>query len=285
MPNRRAAWLAPLLAAASPLALATENGTATFPRGGDDFLIAAMPPPGNYAIFYANHYSAEHVQVSAFTPRVDWIKPVEWLGADRWGTLVAVPYLDIDLSLSPTLGEHRAGLGDFTLGNGLHWTIGSFQTVMAFDVIAPTGRYDASHLVNTSRNTWGARLSHMGTWLEGPWDISYRIHYDYETKNRDTGYHSGGSVYFSYALDRAVTPSTRIGVIGYAGRQVVDDTGPGAPPDGNRLRANGFGAAILQVLPNGWAVTAKVFHESSATNGPRGNHAWVYVGGPLGNSR
>jgi hypothetical protein len=48
-------------ALAPMLACATENGTTAFPNGGEDFLVAAMPPPGWYGILYLNRYSAGQV--------------------------------------------------------------------------------------------------------------------------------------------------------------------------------------------------------------------------------
>ena len=86
-------WLWPLatgVAFAPAFACATENGTTAFPNGGEDFLVAAMPPPGWYGMLYLNRYSAAEVldgsghiavpgfdlRVHAVTPRLDWVKPV-----------------------------------------------------------------------------------------------------------------------------------------------------------------------------------------------------------------
>src|ERR1043165_8744858 len=87
------------LAIATGTACATEHGTTAYPSGTDDFLVAAMPPPGFYGIAYLNRYRAEGLRVDALALRVDWVKPVTILGADRWGTLVILPLLDIDLSI------------------------------------------------------------------------------------------------------------------------------------------------------------------------------------------
>ena len=112
--------------------------------------------PGFYSIVYATRYSADHLagsegdvplehfrlRVNAIAPRIDWVKPVSWLGADRWGTLLILPFLDIDLELSPVpgvrLGGTTRGAGDLAFGNGLHWTLGDFQLVNAVDIVAPT---------------------------------------------------------------------------------------------------------------------------------------------------
>jgi hypothetical protein len=295
--NRRLPALALAAFLALPV-LATEGGVTTFPRGGEDFLVAAMPPPGWYALLYANRYTADRiagpegdlpvdgfrVRVNAVTPRLDWVKPVDRLGADRWGTLLILPLLDIDLAVptpAGSLARSARGAGDLTFGNGLHWTLGDYQMVNAVDLVVPTGRYDAARLANPGGNAWVIRLSHMGTWLTPHADISYRLNYDAAFENPDTHYRSGRTMYLNLAAGWRATPGTTIGVAGYVLRQVTDDSGPGAPPGGNRLRAQGLGPAVKLFLPGGINVTAKYFREGSARNGPRGESAWIYAALPL----
>ena len=209
-----------------PLGLrATENGTTAFPNGAEDFHVAAMPPPGWYGWVTCNQYTADtladdtghmpfhsfELKVNALVPRLDWIKPVSILGADRWGTLLILPLLDLDLALSPvpgvTVRGSKRGLGDFTLGNGLHWTFRNFEMVNALDVSVPSGTYAASALVNPGLNRWVFRLNHMGTWRPAPdWDISYRAMWDYNARNPDTNYRSGQTVYLNWGIGWKPTP-------------------------------------------------------------------------------
>lgn len=89
-------WL--MAGACAPLAaLATESGTTAFPNGGEDFLVAAMPPPGWYGFVYFNHYRADRLadnggrmavpqfkfKADVVAWRLDWVKPASILGADR----------------------------------------------------------------------------------------------------------------------------------------------------------------------------------------------------------
>src|SRR5258708_326111 len=279
---------------------ATEGGTTSFPNGGEDFLVAAMPPPGFYSQVYAPRSGAAglagtagdvalerfELTVKALTPRFDWVKPVSLLGADRWGTLVILPYLDIDLALSRAPGVQvngsRKGFGDLTFGNGLHWSLGAFEMVNALDVVVPTGSYDRARLVNTGRNQWVLRANHMGTWFPTPqWDVSYRVHWDRNFENPDTRYRSGQTAYLNLAIGWKPAAATTIGIPGYALRQAAGDRGPGGPADGNRLAARGFGPGVKHFFPGAVSVTAKYFRETAARNGPRGDSFWLYAGFPL----
>jgi hypothetical protein len=280
-------------------ASATENGTTSFPSGGEDFLVAAMPPPGFYGIVYGNRYRADHVagesgdlpldrfdlRVNAIALRLDWVKPVTIFGADRWGTLLVLPLLDVDLAIQPvpgvTIAGSRRGVGDLVMGNGLHWTFDRYHAILAADVVFPTGRYDTHETVNLGRNQWVLRLNHMGTWFPSEhWDISYRLHTDINFRNPDTGYRSGRTAYLNLAAGWKPGPATTVGVSSYILKQLSDDRldGQRVGPDGNRLAVRGIGPAVKHFFSNGAFLTASFYRESGARNGPRGDNLWVYVG-------
>jgi hypothetical protein len=282
--------------------LATEGGTTAFPNGGEDFLVAAMPPPGVYGWITYNQYSAGRVtdadgqmpvhdfslRVHALVPRLDWVKPVSILGADRWGTLLVMPVLDLDLKLSPVPGVSvqgaKRGAGDLTMGNGLHWTFANFEMVNAIDVAAPTGAYNSGNLVNPGQNRWVIRLNHMGTWRPTPtWDVSYRLHWDYNFRNSATDYRSGQTVYLNWAVGWKPSPPLTIGVAGYSLRQITDDRQGGqvVGPDGNRVSVDGLGPCVKYFLPNHVMLTAKYFQEFRARNHPKGRQFWFQVTVPF----
>jgi len=229
------------------------------------------------------------LRVNALVPRLDWVKPVSVLGADRWGTLFVVPMLDLDLALSPvpgvTVKGRKRGLGDLTIGNGLHWTFPTFDMVNAVDVVVPTGNYDAADFVNPGQNKWVFRLNHMGTWHPAPaWDVSYRLHWDYNFSNSATDYHSGQTVYLNWAIGWKPRPQMTVGLAGYYLRQVTDDRQAGhvVGPDGNRTRVDGIGPCVKYFLPNHVMLTAKYFREFNARNHPEGDQFWLQVTVPLG---
>jgi hypothetical protein len=254
-------------------------------------------------MLYANRYRADsladdggHMSLQSFdlkvnvaALRLDWIKPVSLLGADRWGTLLFMPVIDLDLALSPVPGVlvkgAKRGLGDFTLGNGLHWIFPKFEMVNAVDLVAPVGAYDATDPANPGQNRWVVRLNHMGTWHPTPeWDVSYRLHWDDNFNNSDTGYRSGQTLYLNWAVGWKPTPPLTVGLAGYFLRQLTADRQAGhmVGPDGNRVRVDGIGPCVKYFLPNHVMLTAKYFRESNVRNHPRGGQFWFYVAVPLG---
>ena len=293
-----ACWLVGL-----PRLAGTENGTTAFPNGAEDFLVADMPPPGFYGWLTSNRYTADRVadnsgsmslpsfdlRVDAVVPRMDWVKPTSLLGSDRWGTLFILPLLDLDLTLSPAPGVsvkgRSRGLGDFVIGNGLHWTFPAFSMVNALDVVFPTGDYDALAPVNPGLHRWVIRLNHLGTWHPTPaWDLSYRLHWDYNFKNPATDYLSGQTVYLNWAIGWKPRPPLTVGLAGYCLRQITDDrqSGQAVGPSGNRTQVEGVGPCVKYFLPNHVMLTAKYFHEFHARNHPVGEQFWAYFVVPLG---
>jgi hypothetical protein len=295
--------LVPVFLLLLPLAAsATENGNTGFPNGVEDYMAANMPPPGLYSLTYYNRYTANsvadndgnmdldsfHLTVNAVTQRIDWVRPVSFLGADRWGTLVLLPWADLDLSLSPAPGVvlrgSARGLGDLQMGNGLHWTFPNFEAIMALDVGFPTGAYDPTDLVSPGLNHWFIRFNTLGTWRPAPdWEFSYRLLTDINFRNPATDYTSGETVYLNWAAGWKPSPPITLGIAGYVLRQVTDDHQYGriVGPDGNRVAVDGIGPCLKYILPSHVILTAKYFHEFDVRNHPVGNQIWLYVIVPL----
>jgi hypothetical protein len=285
---------------AAPPAWPAEFGKIAINDGIDDFLLAAMPPPGTYGVMYLARYTSNYLAnnlgnsavdhfsltVNAATPRFDWIKPVSVLGADRWGTLILAPYLDVDARISPVpglnLADSKRGFGDLTIGNGLHWTLGDYQMVNGLDVVFPTGSFDAARLVNLGLNHWTVRLNHLGTWFPRPeWEISYGLRWDYNFENPDTHYTTGQIGYGELTAAWLPTPELRLGVIGVAMRQLTGDAGPGAPSGGNKYSVSAVGFGGNYALPGGVFITAKYLKELEAKNAPRGQLFQISIAFPI----
>ena len=297
---RRWCFTMAILSAFAPAARSAEFGKIAVNDGVDDFLIAAMPPPGIYGIVYLTRYTSSFLAdnsgnsavdrfdltVNAVIPRFDWVKPVNILGADRWGTLFLVPYLDVNATVAPApgaqLSDSRRGFGDVTIGNGLHWTLGNYQMNNAFDVVCPTGSFDATRLVNLGLDHWTVRLNHLGTWFPLPdWEISYAARWEYNFENADTKYKTGQVAYAELAAAYLPTPELRLGVIGVVIQQLSGDSAQAIPPGGNKYFQDAVGLGANYALPGGVLITAKFLKELEAKNATRGQLLQLSVAFPI----
>jgi hypothetical protein len=286
--------------AAMPTAWAMEFGKPSVNDSVDDFLLAAMPPPGTYGIVYLSRYTSNFLAdnagnssvnnfkltANAIIPRADWIRPTSILGADRIANAIVAPYLNVNVKLSPApdveLSDSKSGFGDIAILSGLHWTIGNYQMLNGVDVICPTGSFDATRLVNLGLNHWTVRLNHFGTWApQDQWEISYGLRYDYNFENQETHYTSGQMGYVEAAVAYLPTPDLRLGVIGVLIRQLNDDSGPTAPRGGNKYSVNALGFGGNYALGHGVFVTAKYVDELAAKNAARGQLVEVYLAFPF----
>ncbi|HEY9109431.1 MAG TPA: transporter, partial [Roseateles sp.] len=148
------------------LAHAAEGGGSNYPRGVENYLVGAVPPPGLYVLGYGNVYSADRlndqdgnqipipgfkVDAVAAVVRTVWSTPYQALGGNIVFHGIA-PLVDLKVSAGGG-SQHKTGLGDVTLGIGLatHYSP-QFHTALGLDFVLPTGGYDKTNLANIGRN-------------------------------------------------------------------------------------------------------------------------------------
>lgn len=94
---------------------ATELGGSSYPMGAENYLSAAMPPPGFYKMVYATRYTANKlkdgngntlpidfkVTATAIAPRFVWVTDKIFLGGQvAYGAVV--PLVNLDISVNGT---------------------------------------------------------------------------------------------------------------------------------------------------------------------------------------
>lgn len=67
------------------------------------------------------------------------------------------------------------------------------------------------------------------------------------------------------------------GVGGYMRQQFTDDSGTGAPANGNTAKAFAFVPSIKYENANHWFITAKLKQETGVQNAAQGTAPWVKV--------
>lgn len=287
-----AAGLALALGMANPAA-ATESGGGHYPNGAEDFMVGALPPPGDYFLNYLSWYSADSfrdsngdklfnsfdLDVVANTLRFIHVTDRKILGGN-WAVHLFVPLVNVDVSrrvvaAAPEVSDSNFGLGDvifdpFILGwHGKEWHV-----TTGIDIYAPTGKFDADDLANIGRNYWTFEPILAFTYLSaGGVEASIKLMYDFNTENDDTNYLSGQEFHFDYTLGYHTGPWA-LGVGGYYYQQTTNDELNGQTfLDGFKGRVFAIGPQAKYDYKN-MAFTLKYLAETGAENRPEGNTLW-----------
>jgi hypothetical protein len=272
------------------VAHATEGGGGAYPNGAEDFMVGALPPPGNYFINYFNYYAADKfksnsgatingfdLKVAADVSRFIHVTDKQFLGAS-WAMHAFIPLVYMDVKLDPPMApfkmeDSRGSLGDiivdpFILG----WHGANWHAVTGVDIYLPTGNYDKHRLANVGRNYWTFEPIIAATFLPGAgFDISAKLMYDINTENNDTDYKSGQEFHADFAVGKKMGDFTA-GLAGYYYQQVTEDKAD-ADNELDKGRVIGLGPVLKYDYKN-MSFTLKYMAETEAKNRPSGDNFW-----------
>jgi hypothetical protein len=288
--------LAASVLAAAAAAHATEGGGSTYAHGTENFMVGAVPPPGVYAMVYANHYSADQmndasgrdlgipgfkVKATAFAPRLVWVPGHKFMGGDLVTHLIA-PLVDVKVS---ALGasQSKSGLGDMTVGVGLGYHHSpQLHSAVALDLILPTGDYDKNNLANIGRNYASIEPVYVLTYVDPKgFNGDLRIGYLVNRRNKDTNYASGDELHLDYAAGWGLGNGWTMGVGGYLRQQTGLDEKDGVKLPNSKTSGMAIGPNLKYDSGKGWFVTAKWQFETKVKNGTEGNALWLKAVFPL----
>ena len=273
-----------------PEARATEGGGGVYPNGGQGFLAGALPPPGLYFIEYLQHYSADalmdgggnkvpvpfKLNVSAAVSRFLYQSDIPLLGG-HLGAYVFLPLLHVSADTGLGSGS-KSGLGDISAGPFVSWHFGkNLHMAAAIEVVAPTGSYEKTELVNLGRNYWTLEPVFAITYLtDGGMEFSGKFMYDINTENNDTDYKSGQEFHFDYAIGYHTGPWT-MGAVGYYYKQITGDSGAGAVLGDYEGQVIAIGPGVRYDAKNGVGLEFRYNREFGAENKTEGDKFWVNV--------
>lgn len=280
-----------VMAFASKPALATEGGGSSYQGGSPQFYGAGFPPiPGTYILSQSLYYSASRlndgdgnkipidfsIKTYAETIRILHITDIKIAGADLLTQLV-VPIVHGDLEIMGH-GDTQTSLADLTGTIGLAWHIGPHTIGTGLDFTAPTGRYNKQNSLNIGTNHWSFQPTIAYKYFDPQgFEVSLVPRLVINTRNEDTDYKSGTEFYFDYAVGWNVGP-TKIGVVGYAYKQLSDDDGVGVAADGNRGKAFAIGPSLTYSFNPGLHVSGSWQREVMAENRAQGDQLWINFG-------
>ncbi len=304
-PHTRALPMATFFACAAvgTPAAATENGGNSYAIGVETNFSGLMLPEGLHAFLYYSHYGASHskndagednprlayykIEGNSIAARLSYVWPgVRLLGANV-ETRAALPLPTLDLSLGVArpapLGPldrsgSKTGFGDLQFAPLLlGWHDGALHQTAGVETFVPIGKFDKSAPINIGRNYWQVAPIYAVTWLPDRWQLSGKLRYAFNGRNKDTDYRSGNEFTFEYSAGYAIARGVVLGVNGYMYRQTTDDKQGGAVVNGNgnRGRVNAVGPFVSFDVTPKISVMAKLQVEYGARNRSEGTRLWL----------
>ena len=184
-----------------------------------------------------------------------------------------------------TQGTTQGGAGDLAAGLHIQWPGGTlfgrpFSARVALFGVFPSGSYSANRSVDAGSDVWQVSPYFAFTWKPlARWEVSARLIYDWSSRSTNppsrlaaASVQPGSQFAANYAMSYALSPTLRLGVAGYALRQLNDAEVDGKAVPRSQQQTFGIGPGLLWT--NGKTkVIANVFREFATENRPEGFNA------------
>lgn len=281
---------AALTALGATSAFATEGGGSIYPHGVENYMAGALPPPGLYGIVYGNAYSADRVNdangnslnipgfkvnANVVAPRFVWVTGQKLLGGDMVVHAIA-PIVNLKVEAGGQ-SQSKTGLGDMTVGvgTGFHHSP-NLHSIVALDVILPTGGYTKGELANIGRNHVAFEPVVAVTQVDpSGLNADIKLGWLVNRRNSATDYTSGQEFHFDYSVGWGLGNGWTVGAGGYLYQQMTADKQNGQTIAGSKGRALAIGPSVKYDSGKGWFVTAKWQQEMSVRNRAQGHALWL----------
>lgn len=264
---------------------AAEGGGSTYPAGGDNFLMGAVPPPGFYTLIFGNAYRADEflnsdgdnvapddfkITANVVAPRLVWSTPYEIGG----GTLVMhgiFPLVDLKVEAGGA-SDNKQGLGDVIFGPGIVYHYSEkLHGVLGVDFVAPTGDYDSGDLANIGRNYWSTIGLYSMSYIDPTgFNGDFKANLIFNAENDATNYKTGTELVVDYAAGYGLGNGWTLGASGYWYNQLQNDKQNGSTLSDSKSKAFSIGPSVKYMNDKGWVFTAKYEEEVYARNRPSG---------------
>lgn len=169
---------------------------------------------------------------------------------------IAIPfgYADLSARVTGPLGNSLEVDGDsFNVSDvaitplQLNWQLENFHFKFAETIIAPTGGYDTTNLINLGRNYWSFDSVGALTWFntETGTEISAAPGIMFNTENNDTNYKTGTEFHLDFTINQFIAETFAVGLRGYYYKQITGDSGSGAVLGDFKSEAVGVGPGFI----------------------------------------
>lgn len=281
-------------------ALASENGSiGSYGIGVQTIAVGVLPPPGATLLsWYAVYYTADtfrddkgHASIPDFGAdlSVQALRVAHSWASYKGVTLTSAVSLESINAQIKVAGQKDSDFGPTLYGiEPLRFGVklGDWYLQTGPYVWLPLGSYNKQALANSTLGYRTISQTVSATWLPTPqWELSLDTNVSFNSRNKDTGYHSGDLLGLTYSLGYrpfVTRPQWQIGINGFYARQLSDDDIDGRKvPTGFRLRKFAVGPQVVYWVSQAVAVAFKAQHEMGARNAPEGDSIWALGAFPL----
>jgi len=241
-----------LMPSSRPLQAAEGASSHYLPGANGDIFLAVPPEPGFQA---ANTlwYQSGNAAAAVLEGQIDLNLDIETLlgllavtytfekpvlgGSYTIGAVLPIGYANLDATVTgPFGGALRVSEDSFNISDvalipfQMNWASGPWSFKVAEIIVAPTGEYSLSNLVNLGRNYWSFDTVGAVTWFnpETGTEVSVAPGVMINTENSSTNYRTGTEFHVDFTANQFVSPSLALGVRGYYYQQLTGDSGSGA---------------------------------------------------------
>ena len=300
--SRVAALMFALLAMSPALAAAQQHIALPPVNLGISSFMDAVSGPGlllreNIGVYDAQRFRDAHgvtiagqSSIFAFTSlsHIAYLFPEKVL-CGYLGAEVLLPVVYVRLA-SPTGNLSTTGLGDVTF-SPLVWQAPTLHLLgrevfqrLDMDIVAPTGDYSRNAPVTAGNNVWSVNPYYAVTWLATQRiETSWRLSYLWNSTNHAPGpgydatsIQPGQAVHVNGAVSVVLLPGVRVGVAGYALRQVTDSRANGRAVPGSLEQVAALGPGLLASTKN-TSLGVNSYWEFAAENRSEGVRMTAYL--------
>lgn len=273
---------------------AAEGAFSHYLPGANGDIFLAVPPEPGFLVANTFWYQTGNVGEAVLEGRVDlnldignflnltaltytFGQPI--LGG-RYTAGVLIPFGNVDLDATirgPLGGRFPTSESSFDLSDialipfQMNWASGPWSFKLSEVIVAPTGGYSKSELVNLGRNYWSFDTIAAVTWFDPQkgTEVSIQPGLMLNTENSDTDYRTGTEFHLDFTLSQFVSPSFALGIRGYYYQQITGDSGSGALLGDYKSGSFGAGPGFVWIPKFGdgqLTILGKWIHDFSAEN-------------------
>lgn len=248
--------------------------------------------PGFYIFGHVTAYSAYQfvepngqplpstkISTLAFLPHIIYQTDLTLLKGQLGFSVLPIYVSNIHLSENQLhLQTSGSGWDDLVVGPFLQWQPITFNghpfmaNRIELDFYAPIGKFHAEDQINPGSHIfsiepyWAATLL-----LTQNWDISWRLHYLFNTQNEMDGINPGDAFHANFSTSYAIfPPKFRLGIAGYYFKQTQDSTIYGADIPNSKEQVFAIGPGAVWAVSKRTTIFFNTYFESDVENRPQG---------------